>query len=157
MIYGYLTRSKRSKCPPHTDHFGLAIPAFRYEWCSILEGFIHYIKTVVSAVYLVICPLLSILEGMAWKLSTEKNLHRMITYLGATILVPPGINVSSIQRPWGGVTRVLILIAGGNSLSVSLMTPFRWGSTGNALESAISIPCSSWKIFSACSGCLASK
>lgn len=67
------------------------------------------------------------------------HLHLWILYLGATILVFPGMKVSSIQMPSGGVIRFPPVSADGSRRMVSLMKAFRCGRPARAFGSVSSI------------------
>lgn len=71
------------------------------------------------------------------------RLRRPIVYRGAHILVFPGMNVPSIMRPSGGVTRELNVSTAGTRRIVSLIVPLRWGRVDRSAGSSMLISCSS--------------
>ena len=88
------------------------------------------------------------------------HILRPITYCGQVIVMLPGINVSSISMPSGGVSRDNPVGATVYKRSVSLMIPFRWFKS-LILELDRSEPPSRWVLsssrsFETSSGCFAS-
>lgn len=141
-----LTHSKRGEGMFVLHHLRLAIPTLGNELLGTFKATL-YCKLRVHT--------LEVTPMRRTRCTSRMDVHLKITQRGANTFVLPGMKVSPIMIPCGGVSLETTVVATGYRRIASLIVPIRWGKEEMALRSRGSIPASSAWIFSASSGCLA--